>query len=66
MQPFLITALALAAAATLYVLIKGLIGMASGSGQLHAVRSQNLMQKRVLYQAVAIVVAVLLILVGRG
>jgi hypothetical protein len=58
-------ALAAAAAATLYALVRGVIGMAHGSGQLNLVRSQGLMQKRVVYQAVAIFLAVA-IMAGGG
>ena len=66
MQILLFILIAIAAAATLYVLVKGVIGMAQGGGALNAERSQNLMQKRVAYQAVAIVFAVLFIMVGRS
>jgi hypothetical protein len=66
MQIFLLLIIAAAAAATLYVLVRGVIGMASGSGALNAERSQSLMQKRVAYQAIAILVAMLLIMVGRN
>jgi hypothetical protein len=66
MQALLIIVLAGAAAATLYALVRGVIGMANGSGQLNSVQSQNLMQKRVTYQAAAIFVAVLLMALGRG
>jgi hypothetical protein len=65
-QALLLILLAGAAAATLYALVRGVIGMANGSGQLNAVQSQNLMQKRVAYQAIAIFVAVLIIAAGRG
>ena len=65
MQPILIILIVLAAGATLFVLAKGVIGMAQGkdiSGQ----RSQQLMQKRVMFQAVAIVLVVLLLLLAGG
>jgi hypothetical protein len=55
-----------AAAATLFVLVKGLIGMAKGGGDINAARSQVLMQKRVTYQAIAILFVVLFIMVGRS
>jgi preprotein translocase subunit SecG len=61
MQTLLIIMVVIAALATLYVLVRGVIGMAQQtdfSGQ----RSQDLMRKRVLYQAVTIVFAVLLLL----
>ena len=66
MQVFLVIALAAAAAATLYALVRGVIGMANGSGQLNSVRSQSLMQKRVAFQAFAIFVAVLIMAAGRS
>jgi hypothetical protein len=65
MQILLILLIALAAAATLYVLVRGVIGMAQGSSQLNAERSQKLMQKRVIYQAAALMFAMLILLVGR-
>jgi hypothetical protein len=66
MQLVLIIALAAAAAATLYALVRGVIGMANGSGQLNSARSQGLMQKRVVYQAAAIFLAVAIMAAGRG
>ena len=63
MRIFLVILLVLAALATLFVLIRGVVTMAGGkdiSGQ----RSQELMRKRVLFQAVAIFLAVLLLLVA--
>ena len=54
MQILLILLLVIAAASTLYVLIKGLLGMAQGASNLNAVRSQALMQKRVTYQALQV------------
>lgn len=66
MQNLLFIFIVAAAAATLYVLVKGVIGMAQGSSNLNAARSQSLMQKRVAYQAIAILFATLFILVGRS
>ena len=66
MQILLILLVSLAAAATLYVLVRGLIGMAQGASELNAERSQTLMQKRVIFQAAAILVAVLLIMLSRS
>jgi hypothetical protein len=66
MQTVLILLLVVAAAATLYVLIKGLVGMAQGSSELNAARSQALMQKRVTYQAAAILLSVLLMMLVGG
>jgi hypothetical protein len=65
MQTLLVILLVLAAGATLFVLIKGVIGMAQQkdiSGQ----RSQELMRKRVMFQAVAILIAVLLLMLASG
>ena len=59
MQPILIILLVIAALATLFVLIKGVIGLANNHTPE---RSQELMRKRILYQAVAILIAVLLLL----
>jgi hypothetical protein len=65
MQTLLIIAIVLFAGATLFVLVKGVIGMAQGQ-DVTGVRSQNLMRKRVMYQAVAIILVVLLILLASG
>ena len=61
MQTLLIIFIVLAAGATLFVLVKGVIGMAQGrdvTGQ----RSQDLMRKRVMFQALAIILVVLLLM----
>jgi ABC-type nickel/cobalt efflux system permease component RcnA len=55
----------LAAGATAYVLIKGVIGMAQGK-DVTGVRSQALMRKRVMFQAIAIVLVMLLLLMAGG
>jgi flagellar basal body-associated protein FliL len=47
MQILLIVLIALAAGATLFVLVKGVIGMANGASHLTSSRSQALMQSRV-------------------
>ncbi len=65
MQTFLLILIAIAALATLYVLVKGVIGMAQGK-DITGVRSQGLMRQRVMLQAVAIVFIILFILVARG
>lgn len=66
MQTILIILVALAALATLYVLVRGVIGMAQGQ-DVTGMRSQELMRKRVMFQAVAIILVVLLLLVfGKG
>jgi hypothetical protein len=62
MQTLLIIMVVLAALATLYVLVRGVIGMAQGQ-DVSGMRSQDLMRKRVMFQAVTIVFAVLLLLV---
>jgi len=61
----LIPLLVLAALATLFVLIKGVVTMAGGK-DITGQRSQDLMRKRILFQAVAIFLAVLLLLVASG
>ena len=63
MQPLLIILLLLAAGATVFMLVKGVIGMAQQK-DLSGRRSQDLMRKRVLFQAVAILIAVLLLLLA--
>ena len=65
MSTFLMILIAIAAFATLFVLVKGVIGMAQGK-DVTGVRSQNLMRKRVMYQAIAIIFVVLFIMVARG
>ena len=60
----LLILLALAMAATAYVLVRGVMLMASGK-DLTGEQSQQWMRRRVLFQAVAIVI-VLLILVLAG
>ncbi len=63
MQTLFILLLAGAVLATLFVLTKGVIGMANGA-DFSGARSQGLMRKRVLYQAVAIFLAVILMMMG--
>ena len=65
MTVLLVILLVLAAGATLFVLIKGLINMAQQK-DLSGQRSQELMRKRVLFQAIAILIAVVLLLVAGG
>ena len=62
MRPILIVLLVLAAGATLFVLAKGVIGMAQGK-DITGQRSQQLMQKRVMFQAITILLAVALLAV---
>lgn len=61
MQTILIILIVLAAGATLFVLVKGVIGMAQGK-DVTGQRSQELMRKRVMFQAVAIILVVLLLM----
>jgi hypothetical protein len=65
MQTLLIILIALAAGATLFVLVKGVIGMAQGK-DVTGVRSQDLMRKRVMFQALAIILVVLLLAMASG
>lgn len=65
MQPILVVLLVLAAGATLFILAKGVIGMAQQK-DLTGRRSQELMRKRVLFQGIAILIAVLLLLTMSG
>ena len=65
MDTFLLILIAAAALATLYILAKGVIGMAQGK-DLTGERSQQLMRKRVLFQAVAIVLVILFLIVAGG
>ena len=65
MQTLLVILLVLAAGATLFVLVKGVIGMAQQK-DLSGQRSQELMRKRVMFQAVAILIAVLLLMLASG
>ena len=59
----LISLLLLAMGATAYVLVRGVIAMASGK-DITGEQQQNYMRKRVLFQAVAIVIVVLILLVA--
>jgi uncharacterized membrane protein len=60
MKWILIPLLILAAGATLYILARGLMGLLHGN--ITPQRSQELMRKRILFQAIAIGIAVLLLL----
>ena len=62
----LIIALIVAMGATAYVLVRGVMAMASGK-DVSGERQQMYMRKRVLYQGVAImIVVVILLLAGAG
>ena len=65
MRWILVILLVLAAGATLFVLIKGVVGMAQQK-DITGQRSQQLMQKRIMFQALAIIVAILLLLIMRS
>lgn len=65
MSIFLLILIFVVAAATLFVLIQGVIGMASGK-DITGQRSQQLMRKRVLFQAVAIILVIIFLLVAGG
>ena len=61
MNTLLIILLVLAMAATAYVLVRGVIAMASGK-DLTGEQQQGYMRKRVLFQALAIVFVILILL----
>jgi hypothetical protein len=62
MRVVLIILIVLGALATLFILIKGVVGMAQGK-DITGQRSQELMQKRVKYQAITILLAIALLAV---
>ena len=61
MNTLLIIALIAAMAATAYVLVRGVIAMANGKDVSGEVQ-QNYMQKRVIFQGIAILLVVLILL----
>ena len=63
MRIILLILLLLAMAAVVYVLARGVMGMASGR-DLTGEQSQKWMQRRVLFQAVAIILVVLILAVA--
>ncbi|MEA1072539.1 HIG1 domain-containing protein [Sphingomonas sp. LY29] len=65
MNTLLIIALVVAMGATGYVLVRGVIAMANGKDATGQVQ-QNYMQKRVLYQGIAIVLVVLILALAGG
>ena len=65
MQTFVFILIAAMALATLYVLVRGVITMAQGK-DITGERSQALMRKRVMYQAIAILFVVLFLLLASG
>jgi len=64
MTIFLFILLAAAAGAVLYTLVRGVIGMAQQK-DITGERSQQLMRQRVMWQAVAIIIAILILLMVR-
>ena len=63
MRTTLLILLVLAMAATAYVLIRGVMAMASGK-DLSGEQSQTWMRRRVLFQALAIVIVILILIVA--
>jgi UPF0716 family protein affecting phage T7 exclusion len=63
MNTLLIIALVLAMAATGYVLVRGVLAMASGKAG-NQQQQQQWMRKRVLYQGIAIFIAALILLLA--
>ena len=63
MNTILVILLVLAMGATAYVLIRGVMAMASGK-DISGERQQDYMRKRVLFQAVAIIIVILLLVVA--
>ena len=63
MNAILIILLVLAMGATAYVLVRGVMAMASGK-DISGERQQDYMRKRVLFQAVAIIIVILLLVVA--
>ena len=63
MSTLLIVLLVLAMAATAYVLVRGVMAMAAGK-DLSGEQQQSYMRKRVMFQAVAIVLVVLILIVA--
>jgi hypothetical protein len=61
----LIILLVLAMAATAYVLVRGVIAMASGK-DISGEQQQNYMRKRVLFQGIAIVIVIALLYLAGG
>ena len=61
MNTVLVLLLAAAMAATLYVLVRGVMTMAQGK-EMSSERQQQWMRKRVQYQALAIILVILILL----
>lgn len=65
MNAFLFILLLVAMAAVAYVLVRGVIAMAQGKDVTGEVQ-QGYMQKRVLYQGIAIVIVILILFLAGG
>ena len=65
MTPILMILLLLAMAAVAYVLVRGVMAMASGK-DLTGDQQQNYMRKRVLFQGIAIVIVIALLYFASG
>jgi hypothetical protein len=65
MTPLLIILLIAAMGAVAYVLVRGVIAMASGK-DVTGEQQQNWMQKRVMFQAIAIILVVLILFVAKS
>lgn len=65
MNSFLLILLLIAMAAVAYVLVRGVIAMAQGKDVTGEVQ-QGYMQKRVLYQGIAILIVVLILALAGG
>ncbi len=65
MSTSLIILLLVAMAATAYVLVRGVVAMASGK-DVTGQQQQNWMRKRVMYQAVAVLLVALILVVAGG
>lgn len=63
MTPILMILLLVVMAAVVYVLVRGVIAMASGK-DVSGEQSQMWMRRRVLFQAVAIVIVVLILVIA--
>ena len=63
MNAILIFLLLAAMGATAYVLVRGVMAMASGK-DISGERQQDYMRKRVLFQAIAIVIVILILVVA--
>ena len=63
MNTVLLILLLLAMGATAYVLVRGVIAMASGK-DISGERQQGYMRKRVLFQAIAIIIVILILVMA--